>query len=450
MATKKHSKLKSYLASNYVEFAEDQTSMRLNSLYSDFSKSHTVNPYAYEANVEFWRAIVLDCNQQGYLRTPKYATAINKHTIAEDFRRPLKGKPLALDCVLEHMEKKGDLMTIDKFIQTYTFKATWAEWFYHRLSPSRYWHSSSEDHFYVIMPTIELIAKHIISEHFEIPTKRTTDHLFTLSAFKHKYAHHFVNEIDLTEDDIMLVLRYLHIHYGIAVEENVKGYGTTYQVIKFPSRQGEIADITKHDEAMISIQTTCHALSIQIDELQKKIEEFERLSVEEHKKGHKAKSLYYIRKRKGFQQVLEKRIKSMETMDNILMKIETSHDDLQVVQAFNVGADTLRDLLGQDGLSIETINDVMEKVSNSLQDQNEIEEAMQSGMNDTIPYNDQEIEAELAQLIEKEEPVVEAKENKEVNPVIDNNNNNIQSELARLNQMFVSSDHKKQKEAVLN
>lgn len=222
------------------------------------------------------------------------------------------------------------------------------------------------------------------------------------------------------------------------------------QVIKFPSRQGEIADITKHDEAMISIQTTCHALSIQIDELQKKIEEFERLSVEEHKKGHKAKSLYYIRKRKGFQQILEKRIKSMETMDNILMKIETSHDDLQVVQAFNVGADTLRDLLGQDGLSIETINDVMEKVSNSLQDQNEIEEAMQSGMNDTIPYNDQEIEAELAQLIEKEEPVVEAKENKEVNAVIDNNNNNIQSELARLNQMFVSTDHKKQKEAVLN
>lgn len=107
MATKKHSKLKSYLASNYVEFAEDQTSMRLNSLYSDFSKSHAVNPYAYEANVEFWRAIVLDCNQQGYLRTPKYATAINKHTIAEDFRRPLKGKPLALDCVLVREKHKN-------------------------------------------------------------------------------------------------------------------------------------------------------------------------------------------------------------------------------------------------------------------------------------------------------------------------------------------------------
>ncbi|CAO3692824.1 unnamed protein product [Rhizopus stolonifer] len=349
------------------------------------------------------------------------------------------------------MEKEKDIIQIEKFIEIYAPRLGWSEWFYNKMSPWNYWVRSSTRHsLYVVIPTIALIAKSIISDHFNATIKRQTEHLLIFSEFKTKYAHHFINELELTDNDLDLVLRYLNSQQGVAVVDNVKGYGTTYKVIKFPPKQEEIATITKHDEAIINIRTTCHALSLQVDELQRKSEEFGHFSVTEHKEGHAAKARYYLKRKKNLEQVLEKRLKSMETMDTVLIKIETSHDDIQVVQAFNAGAGTLRDILGQDELSIETIHEIMAKVSDSLEDQKEVEEAMQTGMEDNS--FDQDIERELEELVEKEtkppviKPVVETPEIKEIKsspkkqttttiiPVESSSN----SELARLNQMFTS------------
>lgn len=55
-------------------------------------------------------------------------------------------------------------------------------------------------------------------------------------------------------------------------------------------------------------------------------------ALEEKKKGHTAKALYCIKRKKSLQEILEKRLRSMETMDTVLMKIESSQDDLQVMQ----------------------------------------------------------------------------------------------------------------------
>lgn len=99
MATRKHSQLIDFLARNYNEFSQEN-SERLKALYSDFSKLSILNKYAYDANVNFWRQVILNCNQQGYLGCSEYATAINKFDLPEKFQRAVIGRPLALDCVL--------------------------------------------------------------------------------------------------------------------------------------------------------------------------------------------------------------------------------------------------------------------------------------------------------------------------------------------------------------
>lgn len=40
-----------------------------------------------------------------------------------------------------------------------------------------------------------------------------------------------------------------------------------------------------------------------------------------------------MKRKKNLQEILEKRLKSMETMDTVLIKIESSQDDLQVYKA---------------------------------------------------------------------------------------------------------------------
>lgn len=106
MATRKHSKLKTYLQANFTEFEQEENSDRLNALYSDFSKLSLLNKYAYDTNVNYWRRVILDSNQQGYLGSNEYALVIDQDAIAEKFQRPIIGKPLALDCVIVSRIKK--------------------------------------------------------------------------------------------------------------------------------------------------------------------------------------------------------------------------------------------------------------------------------------------------------------------------------------------------------
>lgn len=104
MATKKHSKLKNFLSSSFAEFSQEN-SERLKALYSDFSKLSILNKYAFDTNVSYWRRVILDCNQQGYLGSGEFSTVIEKETLAEKFQRPVIGKPLALDCVIVKKKK---------------------------------------------------------------------------------------------------------------------------------------------------------------------------------------------------------------------------------------------------------------------------------------------------------------------------------------------------------
>jgi len=67
-----------------------------------------------------------------------------------------------------------------------------------------------------------------------------------------------------------------------------------------------------------------------------------------------------------------------------------------------MGADALRGLLGQDGLSIESVDDVMQKIQDTFEDQKEIEDALQMGNEDIAGIDDDEIENELSQLVRDE------------------------------------------------
>lgn len=112
-----------------------------------------------------------------------------------------------------------------------------------------------------------------------------------------------------------------------------------------------------------------------------------------------------------------------------------------------MGADALRDLLGADSLTLESVDDAMQKIQSALDDQKEIEEAMTMG--DISGYTDQDMEDELSQLIQ-DSPSPASIPLPASPPPLDAN---VNSELSRLNQMFSSvknvpcqSPSKKEKE----
>lgn len=100
MAARKRSALQAYLSQQYVDFDLDHPTQRLNSLYADFSKLLVLNPYGYNANVSYWRSVILDCNAHGVLGNADYRLAFDMEELGSHFLRPGLGKPLALSCVV--------------------------------------------------------------------------------------------------------------------------------------------------------------------------------------------------------------------------------------------------------------------------------------------------------------------------------------------------------------
>lgn len=171
------------------------------------------------------------------------------------------------------MEKQEELMPIQTFTARFAPPPTWVGWVIDAVVKNAWyfrWRDRSPSGTqYVVLPTIKALSRDILAHHFADPT---ADPILTLKQFKDTYGH-FMNEIQLTDLDIMLLLRYMHSQHGVGLADNVKGYGTSYKIIKFPSREGELATITQHDESIVTIRTTCQALSVQVDELQQKSEE---------------------------------------------------------------------------------------------------------------------------------------------------------------------------------
>jgi hypothetical protein len=126
------------------------------------------------------------------------------------------------------MEKQGELMTFENFDKQYTATSAWFGWF-----PSLFqwpWRSTPPPLEYVVMPTIKAVAKKIMGRHFEGPIKHASDACMTLNDFKEKYARHFINQLEMTETDVLWLLKYLQSQHGVAIADNVRGYATTYMV----------------------------------------------------------------------------------------------------------------------------------------------------------------------------------------------------------------------------
>lgn len=308
--TERIARLQDYLSCQYVDFDRDTTTDRLLSLYSDFSRLKLLNEYGYDANVHYWRAVILDCNLHGYLSTKDYCCFIDKNELADLFYRPKKGKPLSLNNVVvklihsyhsdpriilctndfihqeEMVEKTHDLITQKEYEKRYPIQAmnpssnklTWFQWIYY--TPYRWLIPETTSNLYIVLPTVQEYAKIIIQRHYSKPLCSSLDNLFTFLEFREEYGTipcHQETIVQLSDMDLWVVLRYLHHSYGVGIADTVKTFGTAVSTaIKFPDRNEAVkvaAEVTENDKAIINLKTACSTLHKQVDELQLKSEE---------------------------------------------------------------------------------------------------------------------------------------------------------------------------------
>lgn len=87
-----------YLKANYKEY--DSNTSRLVSLYSDFAPAKTSNRYGYDANINFWKKLLIDTSRAGLLATHGDVLILETTNLEESFAWKGVGSPMGLACVL--------------------------------------------------------------------------------------------------------------------------------------------------------------------------------------------------------------------------------------------------------------------------------------------------------------------------------------------------------------
>ena len=137
----------------------------------------------------------------------------------------------------------------------------------------------------------------------------------------------------------------------------------------------------------------------------------------------KTVALSYLRSRKQLEEILTKRIGSLETLESMLMRVESAAGDievscsdmklkgknrssgwpsLQIMKSYESSTATLRAILSHPSLRRDNIDETMEAMAQASEDARDVQEAMKLGGDvamDVGDVNEAELERELGLLV---------------------------------------------------
>eukprot|EP01116_Phalansterium_solitarium_P024197 TRINITY_DN8790_c0_g1_i1.p1 TRINITY_DN8790_c0_g1~~TRINITY_DN8790_c0_g1_i1.p1 ORF type:complete len:399 (+),score=171.27 TRINITY_DN8790_c0_g1_i1:395-1591(+) len=115
-----------------------------------------------------------------------------------------------------------------------------------------------------------------------------------------------------------------------------------------------------------------------------------------HRMHDKAGALRQLRRRQRVAAALEQREAAREQLHTLLIRIDASAADRQVLEAYRLGAETLK--LARGDLSADYVHDVLGQVADALADQDEVDAALATPVSTAATVADEELEAELEAL----------------------------------------------------
>ncbi|KAF9959482.1 hypothetical protein BGZ72_009534 [Mortierella alpina] len=496
----------------------------MKSLYSVFTKLKDTNKFGYDANIKWWRGVLLGAARNGLLsmcppnstlphylttaanesdETPLYeatgsATGIlelDLDYVASRFERN-RMRPAALPTVMEEMAALGEIVPRSEFLPW--AGVSWSGWLIHKtvkapllwgleqlglsnssptpnssspqLVSTRFGSPSSSGsnggrgrgstsgllsvdngiglglssaapvmstspETYVILPFVQEAAARIVKLQEE-SSLHPSDNVMTFQDFRQKFSRTALLPIRgasssdssstnglqliLTDRDLEIVLRYMQYAMKVLVTGKLDVNSNSNQVqdyemiVRFATKnrlQKEKAkqEITKADRGIIELRQTCKTLEIQVEDVEKRIAEMTEKARTCVKKNQRRQAAYALRTRKHLEDVLQKRLQSLNMLSTILFRIQASETDTQILHSYKLGANTLASIMatkGADGkevLSLDEVEKTMDQIAETFADQQEVDDAISAGAR-TGEVSDDEVMAELDALVGSSTP----------------------------------------------
>ncbi|KAF9176017.1 hypothetical protein BGX20_000022 [Mortierella sp. AD010] len=281
-------------------------------------------------------------------------------------------------------------------------------------SPASTSHNHRET--YVIVPYVQEAAARIMKLQQESAGYHASDNLMTFEEFRQRFSRTALlpirgkryseeasgsgSVIVLTDRDLEIIIRYMQFELKVLItgkldatkydNNEVQDHEmASYSVVKFATKEAirdrSKQEITTADRGIIELRETCKRLDNQVQDIEERISELNEKARSCVRKNQRSQATFALRQRKNLEDVLNKRLKSLDTISSILFRIQSSETDAEVLQSYKLGASTLasvmatKDQSGEQLLSVDNVESTMDRLADVFADQEEVDQAMSEG-----------------------------------------------------------------------
>uniref|UniRef100_A0A2M3ZIT0 Putative m protein type n=1 Tax=Anopheles braziliensis TaxID=58242 RepID=A0A2M3ZIT0_9DIPT len=351
-------------------------------LLADF-RSRNVNPESYDSKLRFWKELV---TAYGLFQGSSVVSLIQ---LKEAFRR----KSIAPQClitVFDEMQKNGELLPKDHFLEPVTSSGWGMKWTFDRVRRRMIGISESE----------EFVVQTVAEQHSEM-IQRTIerDGLFDKLINYTELVKIVAQSTTIKEEGIRPALKLLEKGRRLTMENFVSG-NRTHEVIKFAQPTVEVHSISHLERCIYELEQCELDLNQNISETEHtiaKIMEQIRTHIHEGKK-QSAKSL--LKKKHILEKSVLSKINSLENLQQLLSRIHETQQNIGILEAFKLGSNTLKKTYAESGLNIHTVENTLMEMRDVLEENNEIQNMIATVNVDDS--DDLDLEQELGSLINME------------------------------------------------
>ncbi|KAJ7097750.1 Snf7-domain-containing protein [Mycena belliarum] len=400
---------------------------RLQALYSDISRQKHSNPASYHANIEWWRSALEAIARSGIQQHGSKLGLTAGPSLLDLLRVSGVGKPLALPAVVTELRSQKLLFTREDFmnskesvyapgwlpgrIAAYVVgKPLW--WALEQLGvvgeeglipntrvsekDTTWWGD------YVMISLAESAANAVLAKQ-SLKAGGPSDVLYSLESFKREFSTVLSpDSLLLSDSDAKILVRFL--------ERDRRAVIVDKDVIKFSDADNVngVREITAVDRGILELKDAVQHLHDQVTEFQRKIDQYTQKASTALQQKHKPVALTFLRFRKQFEDLLRKRLGSLETLEATLISVETAAGDVEIMKSYESSTATLKSILAHPSLRKDAIDKTMDALAEANADAKDIEDTIRIGGDiamgiDATAFDETELEEELQKLAQEAE-----------------------------------------------
>ncbi|EAA13339.4 AGAP012459-PA, partial [Anopheles gambiae str. PEST] len=389
----KQEKTTSFDSSFFPECWSDDR--RMGVLLAEF-RPRQLNIASYDSKMKFWKDLILSsCRESG-------SSVVSVTTLKERFRRKgtvpyclntvfhdmLSKRELCSDNLLKDHGKTGvygfNLWTVGQLIKTPLV------WSYETVRAITGFVNFNESDSYIVksiaVEHIKIIENVVATHNLQNKTMKYEDFLFIL-----------FQSSNITRNGVGPPIIFLEKEKRLTTKSVIIDDTKTF-LIKFASIDGIAQPITSIEKSIYEIEQRENRLMEDITSIEHDISQTMEKVRQHIQNGQKQMAKTLLKKKHILEKSMQLKITALDTLQGILQKIHNCQSDKNVIKAYQLGTDALKNVLNTSGITIEQLDNTVTEMKNVLEQHNEM-----LSMISAVPIDDideLELELELGDLID--------------------------------------------------